>query len=502
VETLRTEDRRSELHTESTIEGRRRRSSDSDESQKTIEMGRPAEAPSASSPGGELDQLSLFLDRLLQPKRRPGPSHITTESSRLSSVRRSTSWDPEELLSGHGGSLSLKDLLESALGNRAGGRKERYKVHAKWSPLHASAGNGRLAQVKALISRGADVDAREDDGWSPLMLAAQNGHVDVVRELIDNGASVNHMGDDGVTALRQAAQGKHVEIVELLLSHKADPNKMTEEAGSALISAITGKPDKTEDKRNMIPIMTALIRAGARIDLGDKDRDSPLGLACMAGEIEAARLLLAAGADVNTANNSGYSPLTYAAYTANSKLVKLLLENHAEVDHRTHNDWTPLQLAAQFLKDETLEVVKLLVEAGADVNARTDTNATALHVASQKGDPDILRYLIEKGANVNAKTMDGRTPLFQAACNRHLEAIEILAAAGADVNIATDDDIQLNILHIAIVNNDPEMVERFLKLGVDPNAKARGKDTPLALASSHDDDKVFFILLAHGADVR
>jgi ankyrin repeat protein len=491
-----TEDERSALSTETTTAGRRRDSSDSNESQKTIEIGRPpgTKGPSAHSLDGELDRLSKLLDNLLQPRKRPGMSHLTTESSRLS-------LDPEELLSGRGGPLSFKDLAGSALGKVGTNRQKRYRVHAKWSPLHASAANGRHAQVKALISRGADVDAREDDGWTPLMLAAQNGHVDVVRELIDNGANVNHTGDEGVTALRQAAQGGHVEIVELLLSHRADPNKMTENSGTALGATVIGTTRPDRNKANMIRIMNALIRAGANIDHTDKDGDTPLSLACMTGGIEAARILLAAGADVNSTNHNGHSSLILAAYEANSRLVKLLLENGARVDPRTDNDWTPLQLTAQFLKDETLEVIKLLVEAGADVNARTNGNATALLMAAQEGDPDILRYLIEKGANVNARTTNGRTPIFQAACNGHLEAIEILAAAGADVNVTTDDQ-QLNILHVAVVMNNPEMAEKVLELGVNPNAKAGGKDTPLALASHHDDDKVFFILLEHGADTH
>jgi hypothetical protein len=91
--------------------------------QRPLRSGPPgAERPSADSARDELDRLSQLLDGLLQPRRRPGLSHITTESSRLSSARRSTSWDPEELMSRHGGSLSLKDLLESAFGKVGGNR--------------------------------------------------------------------------------------------------------------------------------------------------------------------------------------------------------------------------------------------------------------------------------------------------------------------------------------------------------------------------------------------
>jgi ankyrin repeat protein len=42
--------------------------------------------------------------------------------------------------------------------------------------LHQAAATGDTDVVKLLLAKGADVNAKEDDGWTPLHWAARNGH--------------------------------------------------------------------------------------------------------------------------------------------------------------------------------------------------------------------------------------------------------------------------------------------------------------------------------------
>ena len=51
-----------------------------------------------------------------------------------------------------------------------------------------AARTGDIEPVKALLARGADVNAEEADGQTALMWAAAEGHVDVVRALLEAGA--------------------------------------------------------------------------------------------------------------------------------------------------------------------------------------------------------------------------------------------------------------------------------------------------------------------------
>ena len=46
---------------------------------------------------------------------------------------------------------------------------------------------GSLPDVRALIERGADVSAADDDGRTPLHFAVHEGRPDIVRLLVDRG---------------------------------------------------------------------------------------------------------------------------------------------------------------------------------------------------------------------------------------------------------------------------------------------------------------------------
>jgi ankyrin repeat protein len=58
-------------------------------------------------------------------------------------------------------------------------------------------------------------------GWTPLHSAAEEGHKDLVELLITKGANVNAKDEDGVTPLQYAKIEGHTGIVELLRKHGA-----------------------------------------------------------------------------------------------------------------------------------------------------------------------------------------------------------------------------------------------------------------------------------------
>ena len=67
----------------------------------------------------------------------------------------------------------------------------------EWSLLHAAAQNGHLTAVDLLLSRGLDVNVREQgDNSYAMHWAAASGHLDVVRRLADAGGDVVGHGDD------------------------------------------------------------------------------------------------------------------------------------------------------------------------------------------------------------------------------------------------------------------------------------------------------------------
>ena len=64
----------------------------------------------------------------------------------------------------------------------------RWKKEGVSTPLHAAAEQGRTDVTGVLLSAGAHVNAKGDDGDTPLHVAAYHEHADVVKLLRAAGA--------------------------------------------------------------------------------------------------------------------------------------------------------------------------------------------------------------------------------------------------------------------------------------------------------------------------
>jgi cytohesin len=117
---------------------------------------------------------------------------------------------------------------------------ELLRRHGAVESLHDAAEAGDITQVKRLISKGADVNAKTD-GWliTPMHVAADKGHKEICELLIREGAEVNartgELEDDGgLTPLHVACDEGHQEVVRLLLAHGAAVNAKTKHSKTPL----------------------------------------------------------------------------------------------------------------------------------------------------------------------------------------------------------------------------------------------------------------------------
>ena len=83
-------------------------------------------------------------------------------------------------------------------------------------PLHSAASARNVALARALLERGAPVNAKQAMGWAPLHAAVQNGDKAMAELLLKHGADPRATNDDGVSAVELAKKCGHEELAALL----------------------------------------------------------------------------------------------------------------------------------------------------------------------------------------------------------------------------------------------------------------------------------------------
>ncbi len=89
--------------------------------------------------------------------------------------------------------------------------------------MHEVVENGKIEQLESLITRGADVNAKDREYSTPLHWAAMAGKADMAKMLLRNGAQVNAKNAFFETPLHWA---ENREIARLLVSHGAHVDAM------------------------------------------------------------------------------------------------------------------------------------------------------------------------------------------------------------------------------------------------------------------------------------
>lgn len=73
------------------------------------------------------------------------------------------------------------------------------RAGAGCTPLHIAVAQGSIECTKALLVKGADTDAADEQGWTPLHLAAEAGNFEIMDILIEAGANEDARCNEGKT---------------------------------------------------------------------------------------------------------------------------------------------------------------------------------------------------------------------------------------------------------------------------------------------------------------
>ena len=97
-------------------------------------------------------------------------------------------------------------------------------VDGDGSPLIVAAGAGEIKAVMLLLDRGADPNMGVEGDGNPIIAAAGAGYEDVVKLLLDRGANIDMEVPGDENALIQASGSGHLNVVKLLVSRGSNVN--------------------------------------------------------------------------------------------------------------------------------------------------------------------------------------------------------------------------------------------------------------------------------------
>lgn len=345
-----------------------------------------------------------------------------------------------------------------------------------------------LATVRALLSEGADANARDPATATALHWAAHWDELEAVELLLEAGADPTLENRFGVTPLHEAALVGNAEMLGRMLEAGGDANAVFGEGETVLMTAArAGAPAAVQ----------ALLDAGGDPNATEQwHGQTALMWAAIEGHADVAEVLIAHGADIDQASMAHDWPEVGFGAGAAPKTLDV-------------GGLTALQFAA---RDGSLAVAELLLDAGADPNATEPMyELTALQLAVVNGHYSLAKRLIERGIDVD----DGA--LYLAVDTRNLgyypqrpnppetdgdvtnlDFIEALVAAGADPNLPyikgiPERTVQAEIpvpegatpLDRAAAAEDYEVIEALLAHGADPSIATADGTTPLMLLTGY-----------------
>lgn len=241
----------------------------------------------------------------------------------------------------------------------------------------------------------------------------------------------------------------------------------------------------------------------ARRTGGERDGETTLGAASVAGNLEIVKLLVARGAQVYARGLHGYPAVMDAHWEKRPAIVEYFLREIPDKAGGTNRLGVDINLAA---RAGWTDIVRTHLERDPlSVHARGVIRETPLHWAAHNGATEIVQLLLDAGADIEADEVGcyGGKPLHWA--SEHApNIVGMLLAHGAQVdsrNVWPGEFLQMTPLIMCATqkNDDAACAEHLLVAGADIAARDATNRTALDYAAEHGHARVEAVLRSHGA---
>lgn len=269
--------------------------------------------------------------------------------------------------------------------------------------LHAAAKGGHADVVRVLLAAGAAVEPAlsESCATTPLLDGVRGGNLDVVRQLVDAGANTRALTKNRKTILHVAAGTGNADLVRFVLPF-CDIEQRDADGNTATFWACVDASPACE------VVLDALLSAGAKIDVTNGDKLTPIVALAAGGRLHAVQKLVARGVSVHHTTPGNTNLMHYAAEVGALELVLWLMAQGVAIDLPStaltdEVGETPLFLAAEAGHDHVVEV---LAEAGVDLNRRTKEGSSAIGVAARNGHEACVQVLMRRGVKATRAELE------------------------------------------------------------------------------------------------
>ena len=275
-----------------------------------------------------------------------------------------------------------------------------------------------LEIAQLLIAKGADVNAKTQDGRTVLMAAVEGGSLEGVRLLIDNGARPEIETENGYTFLMAAAKSRSLALMEYFIAQGIPVNAQTTHTGQTALSMAIQNHDFAMVKgliaHGASPYYVTLVGHNAlmeaaltgRLDIVEflvhweqsqtpvtqqkgLSNETPIGLAARVGALEVVQFLFEQ-LSPQQKQNEGYAALQEGIYRNRADIVSFLLEKGVNPNHGNAAVDSLLIYATQSNRPE---ITALLLRYGADPKYKDSTGKTALDYARENNDQALIQLL-------------------------------------------------------------------------------------------------------------
>jgi len=289
-----------------------------------------------------------------------------------------------KLLIEHGAEVDARSMVNEWERMVTAEPRQKNLMPGGFTPLLYAARQGCLECAKLLVEAGAKIDVTDPDGVTPLLSALLNAHFDTAKYLLEAGAMVNKWDFWGRTPLYAA-----VDFNTLPHGGRPDRPSLDDTTPLAMIDILLAAGANPNAQLKLFPPYRSLRMdrgADGVLDIGT----TPLLRAARGADLPAIERLVKAGALLDLPQRDGITPLMVAVGAgANS------------IDTRGK-----FRTAL-----EALETASALLEAGAVIDQTDARGRTALHYAAGAGYTDVALLLVDRGASLAAVDADGVTPI-------------------------------------------------------------------------------------------